>query len=540
MEAATHQKSSQIEKRRSDAKKIRAQNPAHIPAVCLRSTQPGDESTKTKLLVPGCMSVTDFVEVVRARCPWAQNGQLLAGGVPLDKDLSMSEVDCRYKAKDGFLYIVPAGEAAAVQEVDSSAPTVPKKKEDEETAAVQEVDSSASKPCEGQEPEPAVKSRSNSATSTTVFHLPDQDPDDDADKTTNEQASDGAKRAKEAKKVLARYPDRVPILCIPDPSPSGEARKVLKQGMPARKKMLAPRTMLCGDFKATIKKELGQGIKRGQILLLVGHVALEDSKTMVDLYEEHKASDGILHVTVELQDLAGSDWLGEAACSRDSAAKEARDIDILNAYIKIDLEEALAASELRASAEAKRAEDEEKRSEALVAKVAALEKALEIAHEMAEEAVAGVEKALELANKRAEEAAQNEAEEWRTQRRMAEEAAQEVLILSKAMEAAAEQAAVESQRRATAEAMCEEQAKQLAELSEALETSKAKERQEAERMEMALSDLALREAQKAAACAAESGDGGFLNVECSECSECSADSADLEGSECSEGFVHLE
>merc|ERR1712080_604846 len=58
------------------------------------------------------------------------------------------------------------------------------------------------------------------------------------------------KRAAEAQRILAKYPDRIPVIC--EKAPNSNLPDVDK------KKSLVPSTMLCGEFKYIIHKHINQ------------------------------------------------------------------------------------------------------------------------------------------------------------------------------------------------------------------------------------------------------------------------------------------
>merc|ERR1712087_442443 len=60
------------------------------------------------------------------------------------------------------------------------------------------------------------------------------------------------KRLAEAKRILEKYPDRVPVIC--ERAPRSTLPEIEK------KKFLVPGTMLCGEFKYIIHKHLNQSI----------------------------------------------------------------------------------------------------------------------------------------------------------------------------------------------------------------------------------------------------------------------------------------
>ena len=58
------------------------------------------------------------------------------------------------------------------------------------------------------------------------------------------------RRSAEARRILAKYPDRIPVIC----------EKAARSTLPEidKKKFLVPDTMLCGQFKYIIHKHINQ------------------------------------------------------------------------------------------------------------------------------------------------------------------------------------------------------------------------------------------------------------------------------------------
>jgi len=58
------------------------------------------------------------------------------------------------------------------------------------------------------------------------------------------------KRSAEARRILLKYPDRIPVIC----------EKASRSDLPDidKKKFLVPGTMLCGEFKYIIHKHINQ------------------------------------------------------------------------------------------------------------------------------------------------------------------------------------------------------------------------------------------------------------------------------------------
>merc|ERR1719224_158926 len=96
------------------------------------------------------------------------------------------------------------------------------------------------------------------------------------------------KRSAEARRILTKYPDRIPVVC----------EKAARSDLPDidKKKFLVPGTMLCGEFKYIIHKHINQtdsgGIAADQtIYLFVNSSAPKTGSLMSEVYDQHKAQD---------------------------------------------------------------------------------------------------------------------------------------------------------------------------------------------------------------------------------------------------------
>ncbi|CAK0821380.1 unnamed protein product, partial [Prorocentrum cordatum] len=100
--------------------------------------------------------------------------------------------------------------------------------------------------------------------------------------------------SKEAANYRQRYPDRVPVICERSPYSTGipEMKK---------KKFIVPGSMLCGEFKYIIHKNLSQALAghRGAeqtIYIFLNGLAPKTSAPMSELYERFRADDGFLYI----------------------------------------------------------------------------------------------------------------------------------------------------------------------------------------------------------------------------------------------------
>merc|ERR1712060_20902 len=110
------------------------------------------------------------------------------------------------------------------------------------------------------------------------------------------------KRSAEARRILAKYPDRIPVIC----------EKAPKSDLPDidKKKFLVPGTMLCGEFKYIIHKHINQtasaAIASDQtIYLSVNSTSPKTGALMSEVYETYKADDGFLYVSYGAENTLG-------------------------------------------------------------------------------------------------------------------------------------------------------------------------------------------------------------------------------------------
>merc|ERR1711933_565469 len=97
------------------------------------------------------------------------------------------------------------------------------------------------------------------------------------------------KRSAEARRILAKYPDRIPVIC----------EKAARSNLPdiEKKKFLVPGTMLCGEFKYIVHKHLNQSSgapapSDQTIYLFVGSTAPKTGALLSEIFDQHKSNDG--------------------------------------------------------------------------------------------------------------------------------------------------------------------------------------------------------------------------------------------------------
>merc|ERR1719507_172039 len=100
------------------------------------------------------------------------------------------------------------------------------------------------------------------------------------------------KRSAEARRILVKYPDRIPVICEKDP----------RSDLPDidKKKFLVPGSMLCGEFKYIIHKHINQtaSLTADQtIYLFVNRTAPKTGAPLSEVYEQYRSDDGFLYIT---------------------------------------------------------------------------------------------------------------------------------------------------------------------------------------------------------------------------------------------------
>mmetsp|Transcript_58462 Transcript_58462/g.130592 ORF Transcript_58462/g.130592 Transcript_58462/m.130592 type:complete len:288 (+) Transcript_58462:40-903(+) len=108
--------------------------------------------------------------------------------------------------------------------------------------------------------------------------------------------------AEEATKILAKYPDRVPVIC------EKSARSTLPE-LP-KNKFVVHGSMLCGEFKYMVGKNIVDATPERlsvdqTIYLFVNGITPKTSTPMSQLYDQFKASDGFLYIRYGAENTLG-------------------------------------------------------------------------------------------------------------------------------------------------------------------------------------------------------------------------------------------
>ena len=97
-------------------------------------------------------------------------------------------------------------------------------------------------------------------------------------------------RIKECKRILAKYPNRVPIIVEKD---------IRAKNIPTidKKKYLVPNDLTLGQFMYVIRKRIKISAEKGLYIFVNETVIPASSKLISAIYSEHKSEDGFLYIT---------------------------------------------------------------------------------------------------------------------------------------------------------------------------------------------------------------------------------------------------
>jgi len=120
--------------------------------------------------------------------------------------------------------------------------------------------------------------------------------------STSTEAVPFEKRSTEARKILSKFPDRVPVIC----------EKASRSLLPDidKKKFLVPGSMLCGEFKFIIHKHINQAagasiMSDQTIYLFVDNTSPKASALMSDVYDQYRNDDGFLYISYSAENTLG-------------------------------------------------------------------------------------------------------------------------------------------------------------------------------------------------------------------------------------------
>ena len=105
-------------------------------------------------------------------------------------------------------------------------------------------------------------------------------------------------RFNEAKKVLDKYPDRIPIICEKDHTASYDCPNIDKI------KYLVPVNLTIGEFIYVIRKRINISPEKALFLFVNGSIPATSSP-IYSIYHIHKDLDNFLYVTYSFENVFG-------------------------------------------------------------------------------------------------------------------------------------------------------------------------------------------------------------------------------------------
>ena len=107
-----------------------------------------------------------------------------------------------------------------------------------------------------------------------------------------------SKRSLEAKRIMSKYNDRIPIICERSKKAGPDCPYIDK------KKYLVPIDLTVAQFIYVIRKRLDLEAEKAMFIFINGQLPT-NSHLMSDLYEKNKDEDGFLYVTYALENTFG-------------------------------------------------------------------------------------------------------------------------------------------------------------------------------------------------------------------------------------------
>lgn len=104
------------------------------------------------------------------------------------------------------------------------------------------------------------------------------------------------KRQQESKRILDKYPDRLPVIC--------EVSSQNKEFELDKKKYLLPNDLSLGQFNYVIRKRIKISAQQA-LFLFVDNILPPTNEMMINLYNNYKDDDGFLYVTISSENTFG-------------------------------------------------------------------------------------------------------------------------------------------------------------------------------------------------------------------------------------------
>lgn len=98
---------------------------------------------------------------------------------------------------------------------------------------------------------------------------------------------DFSKRVTESSRIIAKYPDRIPVIV-------SKANNSILNDID-KNKFLVPKDLTIGQFVHVIRKRIRLESDKS-IFIFINNVLPPTSSPMISIYEEHKKDDGFLYI----------------------------------------------------------------------------------------------------------------------------------------------------------------------------------------------------------------------------------------------------
>eukprot|EP01083_Nonionella_stella_P016032 44817_1 len=95
-----------------------------------------------------------------------------------------------------------------------------------------------------------------------------------------------------ADKLLAKYPDRIPVICERIPNSGVRYYEKIKY--------LCPKDLTIGQFTYSMRK-IAKVLPEESVFLWINQTLPSTSSTLVDAYQMHKDEDGFLYIKIGRQ-----------------------------------------------------------------------------------------------------------------------------------------------------------------------------------------------------------------------------------------------
>ena len=105
-------------------------------------------------------------------------------------------------------------------------------------------------------------------------------------------------RISEAKRVLEKYPERIPVICERASNATRDCPYIDKR------KYLVPRDLTMGQFLYVVRKRLKLAPEKALFLFVNGTIP-STASLIADIYQRHRDNDGYLYVTYAQENTFG-------------------------------------------------------------------------------------------------------------------------------------------------------------------------------------------------------------------------------------------